>query len=307
MKPFKLLIGYDGSDCSKKVLQELSGAGLPPSVEAVILNIADTWPPVDSSVKPEEDNWVTRAVEKTDAQKRQLVEDARVIAWQAAEVLSRRFPAWTIRSEGKADSPAWGIVHFADQWKPDLIVLGYHGRSAVGRFLLGSVSQKVLAHASCAVRIIHPASKLHLSPKLLVAFDGSADSRRAIYQVTGRTWPKGTQVRLVSVMDGKIAALAEAGLARDGRRLHTPAERKRLWTKQVIQPALQELKKPGLLISSVVSEGDPAGSLLQEAKRWKADCIFLSARGMNAVERFLLGSVSTNVAAHAPCSVEIVR
>ncbi|MCV4785306.1 universal stress protein, partial [Escherichia coli] len=55
--------------------------------------------------------------------------------------------------EACADSPAWGIIKRADEWQPDLIVVGSHGRTAIERFVLGSVSQKVLYEARCSVRI----------------------------------------------------------------------------------------------------------------------------------------------------------
>ena len=44
-----------------------------------------------------------------------------------------------------------------------------------------------------------------------------------------------------------------------------------------------------------------------EAEKWGADCIFVGARGLNGLERLLLGSVSTAVASYAHCSVEVVR
>jgi len=67
------------------------------------------------------------------------------------------------------------------------------------------------------------------------------------------------------------------------------------------------LRTRGLTVSSVIKEGDPKHVLLDEAERWGADCIFVGARGLSRVERFLLGSVSAAVAARAHCSVEIVR
>jgi nucleotide-binding universal stress UspA family protein len=44
-----------------------------------------------------------------------------------------------------------------------------------------------------------------------------------------------------------------------------------------------------------------------KARDWRAQNLFLGSRGLNSVERFLIGSVSSAVAAHAPCSVEVVK
>jgi nucleotide-binding universal stress UspA family protein len=46
------------------------------------------------------------------------------------------------------------IVDHADKTKSDLIVIGTRGRSAVKRFLLGSVAQGVVAHAHCPVLVV---------------------------------------------------------------------------------------------------------------------------------------------------------
>ncbi len=306
MKPFKVLIAYDGSDCSKKALQDLAQAGLPESVEAVVLTIADTWLPSDQPVKPATPNWLTQAIDESEERRKTWLDDAKVLAWNAAEVLRVRFPHWMIRSVGKADSPAWGIVKYADDWQPDLIVMGCHGHSALGRFFLGSVSQKVLTHAHSSVRIVHAETPVRRPLRLLVAFDGSAGAWKAVYQIADRTWPKGTQIRLVSVIDEKIAAGFAVALALK-RQSHGRTARKRFWMKDVVKPALHHLSKTGLTVFSVISEGDPAHDLIKEAKRWHAHNVFIGARGLIAIERFLLGSVSTKVAANAPCSVEIVR
>jgi len=49
-------------------------------------------------------------------------------------------------------------------------------------------------------------------------------------------------------------------------------------------------------------EEAPAQMILREAKKWQADCIFVSHRGLGFVKRMLLGSVSSTVAAHAKCA-----
>jgi nucleotide-binding universal stress UspA family protein len=57
----------------------------------------------------------------------------------------------------------------------------------------------------------------------------------------------------------------------------------------------------------MVADGNPKDVLVKEADRWDATCLFVGARGLRAVDRFLLGSVSASVAARAHCSVEVVR
>jgi len=50
--------------------------------------------------------------------------------------------------------PASAIVELAEEEGYDLIVIGNKGRSAVNRFLLGSVTSKVMHHASCNVLLV---------------------------------------------------------------------------------------------------------------------------------------------------------
>jgi nucleotide-binding universal stress UspA family protein len=75
----------------------------------------------------------------------------------------------------------------------------------------------------------------------------------------------------------------------------------------VADAAAQQLVKAGLAATAHVIDGDPKHALVAAAREWQADCVFVGARGLTRVERFLLGSVSTSVAMRAPCSVEVVH
>ena len=62
-----------------------------------------------------------------------------------------------------ADGPvAQAILHFAEEWDADLIVMATHGRTGLRRWVYGSVTEKILRGAHCAMMIIRPpADKLH--------------------------------------------------------------------------------------------------------------------------------------------------
>jgi len=85
-------------------------------------------------------------------------------AWEAESKHAEAFVAQTVevlRSKGlkattavEKGDPKSKIIDEAEKWKADLIVLGSHGRKALDRFLMGSVSDAVARHAPCSVEIV---------------------------------------------------------------------------------------------------------------------------------------------------------
>jgi nucleotide-binding universal stress UspA family protein len=76
---------------------------------------------------------------------------------------------------------------------------------------------------------------------------------------------------------------------------------------EVVDHAEHLLSKAGYKTQTEVEEGDPNSTIIDQAKRWKADVIVMGSHGRKGVNRFLMGSVAETVSRHATCSVEIVR
>jgi nucleotide-binding universal stress UspA family protein len=68
-----------------------------------------------------------------------------------------------------------------------------------------------------------------------------------------------------------------------------------------------EAESQGVELMTHAREGEPAQALLSVADEQDADLIVVGARGLTGLERFLLGSVTSKLAHHAPCSLMIVR
>ncbi len=51
-------------------------------------------------------------------------------------------------------STADGIIHCAEEFGADLIVIGTHNRSGIGRLLMGSVAEHVVRHSHVPVLVV---------------------------------------------------------------------------------------------------------------------------------------------------------
>ena len=306
----KLLIGYDGSEAADAALEDLARAGLPESGEALIVAASDVWPQTEPALGPSTvrtPNWLTPALRDAHVRVERELEDSRAIAATAKERLVGILPGWKVEYDAALDSPTRAILERADSFGADLIVVGSHGRSGVVRLLLGSVSQSVLTHAHCSVRVGR-AHRIrdHKPVKLIVGVDGSVGSATAVSAVAQRKWPAGSQARVLAVVDSAVSTavpVAAFAAAHAPKGEETPQD----WISKAAQQVAQELKDVGLDASPQVCQGDPKHVLVEQADGWDADGIFLGARGLRGVERFLLGSVSGAVTARAHCSVEVVR
>lgn len=291
----KILIGYDGSESGERMLWDLKHAGLPAEAEVIVMSVAEHWLAPPTSFGGVDVHFT----EATD-------EGAETVnmTQQAQALISFNFPNWHITTEAIWGMPASKLIAKADEWKPDLLVVGSHGRSALGRFFLGSVSQKVIHEAQCSVRIARGIAKEAGSPvRILIAMDGSKGAMAAVDAVVARHWPVGSQVRLVNatwtvppITSSRMAAPIADWIANENARI-----------KQALDTATVKLQGVGLPTSVVLEEEEPKTLLTKEAEKWGADCIFLGARGMGPVERLMIGSVSSGVAARAHCSVEVIR
>ena len=311
----KILVAYDGSECAAAALQDLRRAGLGDNAEVLVMSLADVFVPTPTGEGGTElPSYMPEGVKRAHQLALDKLEEAETLAKRAAEQIKSMFPGWRVDHTAEADSPAWALIRKADEWQPDLIVMGARGRSVFGgRLILGSISQRVLYEARCSVRVAHGSYQNAGNPiRLLVGVDNSADSNAAVDAISERDWPKGTEVGLLAVVDTVMAIPPDSpdgASARTSDLKWIEVGEEENWdrVRDVFAAAAEKLRSAGLHTEVLVRRGNPADEILQEAHTWDADCIFLGAKGTRGIDRLLLGSVSSAVAARAHCSVEVVR
>lgn len=312
----KILIAYDGSEAANTAIDSLHRAGLPgEGVEALVISVAEVWLPPPARDEVLDDTFpfqtppgLKRAREHAAA----IMAEGEERAERGKKRVQHVFPGWTVSQAVVNGSPAFEVLNRAEEWKPQLIVVGSHGYSALGRFVLGSVSQKVLTEASTSVRIGRASTGFGDSAqRIIIGIDGSPGSDAAVRAVANRNWMAGSEVRVV-VAEDLMKAFPIINLVPPVKKIVDEVnEEDRTQAEQIVAAALKELRatlSEAITLSSVIDSGDPKQVLVRHAEEFGADCIFTGATGFsNRFERFLLGSVSAAVAARAHCSVEVVR
>jgi len=134
----KIVIAYDGSDPSKKALDYAFDLADKYSAQLMVLSVVRI-PEVPDDVETE------------------------AIIDEASDSLQREFDKMKSTFAGKkieasfeirVGHPADQIVSFADETKADLIVMGHRGRTDISRWLLGSISKRVMSYAHCSVFLV---------------------------------------------------------------------------------------------------------------------------------------------------------
>jgi len=134
----QILVGFDGSEQSKKATN--TAIGLAHSLDAKILVLAVARPPEPA----------------TSVELEAVLDDAKEHFQKAFVPLteSARNAEVELRTDIAVGHPAEQIIHRAEQDKVDLIVLGRRGTSTFHKWILGSVSEKVLRYAHCPVMVL---------------------------------------------------------------------------------------------------------------------------------------------------------
>lgn len=194
---------------------------------------------------------------------------------QYLELKAREIPELCCLTTVERGHPAEAVLRRAEG--ADLVVMGRHGRSGLGRWLLGGTTAKVVRGSTKPVLVIpsqSPAGEASFST-IMVCLDGSPPSIRALHQAASLA--RALPARLVL-----YHAVPLMGAGDPEGDLIAAREHMAGW----------ESLYPELLDTSLVQPTAVSDHIAQSARDLKADLVVMGSHGRAGLARWLLGSVA---------------
>jgi nucleotide-binding universal stress UspA family protein len=196
------------------------------------------------------------------------------------------------------------ILARAAQDHADLIVLGTHRRHALQHFMLGSVAEKVLRRAPCAVLMVPPTASRDASPSLgriLCALDFADGLMVALQYGRDLAEAAAAQLTVLHVIELPAAGVdtSEADVA--GYRVARFG-----YARECMKASLADVRGR-CDVHELLLVGKPEQEIIRIASEQESDLIVMGIHGRSAVDLALAGSVTHHVVRHAPCPVLAVR
>ena len=208
----------------------------------------------------------------------------------------------------RSGSPSVEILRYAAEVDAELLVLGTHGRTGFERFMVGSVTEKVLRKSPCPVLSVPPhcegQPERPAFGRILYGADFSeAADRAAAYALSLAQEANGrlTLLHVVDWMPDKNFARFPQFDATAYQQVITRASRRQL--EGLVPEEARNWCQPDLRITC----GKPYREILRVAAEDQADLIVLGAHGQGPIDRMLFGSTTQHVVRQARCPVLTVR
>jgi nucleotide-binding universal stress UspA family protein len=215
----------------------------------------------------------------------------------------------SLETEVRRGHPEQEILQAAEASPTDLIAVGWTGHSAIARFFVGSVTERVARHARCPVLVARPL-RAGLR-RVVLGIDGSPGAAHAVEWTRSFPLPLDCEIRLVAV----LTPVEE--LTRTSRLLPLPlmsqadaeafAERQREDAEAGLDELAASFASADRRAVTEIRRADPALGLLDAAEEEGADLIVVGSRGHGAIEQLWMGGVSEKVLRQAHCSVLVVK
>jgi len=232
-----------------------------------------------------------------------------------AESYLRRLQAQLASATGKdvefeviESQPATAILWACEKHQPGLIAITTHGRSGLARWVLGSVTAKLLHSTQTPMLIVRPPAEETSAAggnitKLLVPLDGSEVATSVLPFAAVLAKSLGASVSLFQSVPEPVMIYPGAEAVFDAnvqKELESGA-------RKSLASTTERLGEQGVQANLVTSFGNTVDGIVGAAERTQADVIVMSTHGRSGIGRMVLGSVADGVVRRASVPVLLVR
>lgn len=206
--------------------------------------------------------------------------------------------------------PGEQILAAAEEKDADLIVMSSHGRGAIGRFVSGSVADRVVRHAPLPVMIIGPEGDIATDAKIgrVIAPIEDSDLSRAALPIAGAIAKlAGAPVLVINVVvpttdiatiyPGMVGTVPASAIDDSHDQLTVAA-------RTIVDQAVAFLKNDGVDASGEIYQGGAANSIMSALQ--PGDVIVLSSHARSGLARWVIGSTSMKLIRNGQAPVVVV-
>jgi len=182
----------------------------------------------------------------------------------------------------------------------DLVVMGTHGHAGLKHVLLGSVAERTVEYAPCAVWTVKGSGGA--SPKaIVVGCDFSESGGEALRVAADWARSFGAKLHVVHALQVPMPLIAPYEVAIP----EGVIEGARREAQRQLEQAAQGIA--GVSVTTELASTPAHAALVDAAARLSAELIVTGSRGLTGLKHALLGSVAERTVRYAPCSVLTVR
>ena len=142
--------------------------------------------------------------------------------------------------------------------------------------------------------------------KIILALDHSDCSSEALRWVRRVEWPAGSRVIVVSAVGAALLPISDA-FAPEAEVTTEIHDQQVKASRALVQKAVRSLREIGMPAEWTVANGDARDQIVELARHERADLIVVGSHGRTGLTKLMLGSVSSHIVTHAPCTVVVVK
>lgn len=282
----RLLFPTDGSEISEMVLDYALDIAAEHDAAIHILNVADT----------NRDSLVRIDGEIVDL----LVADGEEIVQKVAGAAKAR--GVDVETDVLQGDPAKTIVDYSREVDVDLVVMPTHGRKGLTRFLLGSVTERVINAADVPVVAVSPDEDHRVYPpqSLLVPTDGSRGANLALAEAIDVAKTTGAALHLLHVIETTSLGFDVRSVVAEGELDERADELLGAAEDTAETASLEE-------VSSARVYGSAYREILSYVRENDVDLVVMGTQGKTDFSRYVLGGVTSKLVRTSPVPVMMLR